>query len=92
MLMMQHGSIKEARFFAGIKHMGEPYAMPMAIQWVVDLFKGVQSETSSEAPAEANQPEAYAAKQDAEVKLISGTEEVKKVNGVNGAKVNGVVA
>jgi len=44
MLMMQHGSIKEARFFEGIKHMGEPYAMPMAIEWVANLFKGIQSD------------------------------------------------
>jgi len=43
MLMMQHGSVKEARFFEGIKHMGEPYAMPMALEWVGNLFKGVQS-------------------------------------------------
>ena len=43
MLMMQHGSIKEARFFQGIKHMGEPYAMPMAVEWVGNLFKSIQS-------------------------------------------------
>ena len=43
MLMRQHSSIKEARFFEGIKHMGEPYAMPMAIEWVANLFKGIQS-------------------------------------------------
>jgi hypothetical protein len=43
MLMMQHGSVKEARFFQGIKHMGEPYAMPMAVEWVGNLFKSIQS-------------------------------------------------
>ena len=43
MLLTQHGSVKEARFFQGIKHMGEPYAMPMAVDWVGNLFKGIQS-------------------------------------------------
>ena len=42
MLMMQHGSVKEARFFEGIKHMGEPYAMPVILDWVGKLFETIQ--------------------------------------------------
>jgi hypothetical protein len=44
MLMVRHGRIKGARFFEGIKHMGEPYAILMAIEWVANLFKGIQSD------------------------------------------------
>ena len=47
MLMMQHGSVKEARFFEGVKHMGEPFAMPVALEWVGSVFKGIQSESDS---------------------------------------------
>ena len=47
MLMMQHGSVKEARFFEGVKHMGEPFAMPVALEWVESVFKGIQSESDS---------------------------------------------
>jgi hypothetical protein len=47
MLMMQHGSVKEARFFEGVKHMGEPFAMPVALEWVGSVFKGIQSESGS---------------------------------------------
>jgi hypothetical protein len=78
MLMMQHGSVKEARFFAGIKHMGEPYAMPMAIQWVKDLFGGIRGESDV----------------DCEHESCTGKEVVKvnesAVNGVNGHGANGV--
>ncbi|KAH0282315.1 yellowish-green 1-like protein [Aureobasidium namibiae CBS 147.97] len=38
-LMLQHGSAKEARFFAGIKHMGEPHARPFITEWIDELFK-----------------------------------------------------
>jgi hypothetical protein len=44
MLMMQHGSIKEARFFDRIKDMGGPYATPMNIEWFANLCKGIQSD------------------------------------------------
>lgn len=44
MLMLQYGSMKEARFFQGIKHMGEPYAIPMAIEWAGDLLKSIRSD------------------------------------------------
>jgi hypothetical protein len=47
MLMMQHGSVKEARFFEGVKHMGEPFAMPVALEWVGSVFKGIRSESDS---------------------------------------------
>jgi hypothetical protein len=78
MLMMQHGSVKEARFFQGIKHMGEPYAMPMIIQWVKDLFAGIRGESDINV-------------EDVEVKELVKVSEVNGINGVNGMKkANGV--
>lgn len=50
--------------------MGEPYAMPMAIQWVVDLFKSVQSDASS-IQVQAKQPDVYAKKQEAELRIVA---------------------
>lgn len=37
-LAMQHGSAKEARFFAGAGHMGEPFATPFIFNWIFNLF------------------------------------------------------
>ncbi|OCL14476.1 yellowish-green 1-like protein [Glonium stellatum] len=41
MLPLQHGSVKDARFFQGSKHMGEPHARKFILEWVTDLFATV---------------------------------------------------
>ncbi|MCJ1225198.1 hypothetical protein MMC12_001847 [Toensbergia leucococca] len=38
MLPLQHGSVKDARFFQGLKHMGEPVARKYILEWVAELF------------------------------------------------------
>jgi len=34
LLALQHGSIKEARFIPGLKHLGEPIARPIIFEWI----------------------------------------------------------
>jgi len=41
MLPLQYGSVKDARFFQGSKHMGEPHARKFILEWVKDLFATV---------------------------------------------------
>ena len=41
MLPLQYGSVKDARFFQGSKHMGEPHAREFILEWVKDLFATV---------------------------------------------------
>ncbi|GAB7355304.1 hypothetical protein MBLNU459_g5839t1 [Dothideomycetes sp. NU459] len=40
-LMLQHGDAKEARFFAGVKHMGEPHARPFITKWIQQFFQSI---------------------------------------------------
>jgi len=37
-LALQYGSIKEARFIPGLKHLGEPVAGPMIFEWIEKIF------------------------------------------------------
>lgn len=37
-LAMQHGNAKEARFFSGAGHMGEPFATPFIFKWIWSLL------------------------------------------------------
>lgn len=41
-LALQHGPIKEARFIAGKKHMGEPDSFFVILKWIYGLF-GLQA-------------------------------------------------
>lgn len=37
-LALQYGSIKEARFIPGLKHLGEPVAGPIIFDWIEKIF------------------------------------------------------
>jgi hypothetical protein len=37
-LALQHGSIKDARFLPGLKHLGEPFASPIIFEWMSSVF------------------------------------------------------
>lgn len=37
-LALQHGSVKEARFVPGLKHLGEPVAGPIIFGWIGKIF------------------------------------------------------
>jgi hypothetical protein len=37
-LALQHGSIKDARFLPNIKHLGEPVAGMIILEWIERIF------------------------------------------------------
>jgi hypothetical protein len=37
-LALRHGSIKDARFLPGLKHLGEPVAGPIIFEWIEKIF------------------------------------------------------
>jgi len=39
LLVLQHGSIKEARFIPGLKHLGEPVAGPIIFEWIETVLR-----------------------------------------------------
>lgn len=38
-LMLQHGSVKEARFVQGLGHMAEPAATKIISEWLAGFFR-----------------------------------------------------
>lgn len=42
MLLLEHGSPKEARFFPGALHMGYPLANASVYPWIEDIMASVQ--------------------------------------------------
>ncbi|KAL9101311.1 MAG: hypothetical protein Q9163_003423 [Psora crenata] len=59
MLPTQHGSIKDARFYPDLKHMGEPVARKDILEWLNKLFKSLEASS----PQILNEPYAESALQ-----------------------------
>lgn len=79
---MQHGDVKEARFLAGLGHMGEPAAGKIITTWLQNLFKSLEN-VNCETPCDGGLVNGFETLEDGkDHKLSDG----RRVNGVNGVK------
>ncbi|KAI9779588.1 MAG: hypothetical protein M1816_003469 [Peltula sp. TS41687] len=47
LLTLQHGSVKEARFLPGLRHMGDPAATKLILEWIPKLLQTIPSASAS---------------------------------------------